>query len=75
MTDRTSIYIGQALRRLLDDRPEDKGLRGAAKAAKSQQFSRDVTQRGLSSFPNRTPSPSVRRHAACISRTKPLDNF
>ena len=44
MTDRTSIYIGQALRRLLDDRPEDKGLRGAAKAAKSQQFSRDVTQ-------------------------------
>ena len=26
MTDRTSIYIGQALRRLLDDRPEDKGL-------------------------------------------------
>jgi len=26
MTDRTSLYIGPALRRLLDDRPEDKGL-------------------------------------------------
>lgn len=26
MTDRTSIYIGQALRRLLDERPEDKEL-------------------------------------------------